>query len=218
MIRTSAPARLLAAGLAALAGFVDAIGYLHLGGFFVSFMSGNSTRFAIGLAGGTAEAARAGGLILTFVLGVVGGSLVGHRAGAHRRSLVLALVCALLAGAAGLGALGFGVSAAVAMAGAMGAENAVFERDDDIPFGVTYMTGALVKTGQRIALALRGGAPFAWAPYALLWAGLVAGAIGGAHLYPWLHLDALWIAVGGMACLALAAARLDAREARAVAR
>ena len=40
----------LAACLAALAGYVDAIGFLKLGGLFVSFMSGNSTRLAVGLA------------------------------------------------------------------------------------------------------------------------------------------------------------------------
>ena len=37
---------LLACALSALAGYVDSIGYLHLGGLFVSFMSGNSTRWA----------------------------------------------------------------------------------------------------------------------------------------------------------------------------
>ena len=38
----------LAVVLVALAGFVDAVGFLVLGGLFVSFMSGNSTQFAIG--------------------------------------------------------------------------------------------------------------------------------------------------------------------------
>ena len=38
--------------LAALAGMVDAIGYLHLGGLFVSFMSGNSTQLAAAIGQG----------------------------------------------------------------------------------------------------------------------------------------------------------------------
>jgi uncharacterized membrane protein YoaK (UPF0700 family) len=40
----------LACALSALAGYVDGIGYLHLGGLFVSFMSGNSTRMGVSLA------------------------------------------------------------------------------------------------------------------------------------------------------------------------
>ena len=49
----------LAVALAALAGFVDAIAFTRLGGYFVSFMSGNSTRLGvgIGLADGTAALA-----------------------------------------------------------------------------------------------------------------------------------------------------------------
>ena len=39
--------------LSTLAGYVDATGFLMLGGFFVSFMSGNSTRLGVGLIEGT---------------------------------------------------------------------------------------------------------------------------------------------------------------------
>jgi hypothetical protein len=42
----------LAALLAALAGMVDVIGYLHLNGLFVSYMSGNSTQLAAALGRG----------------------------------------------------------------------------------------------------------------------------------------------------------------------
>src|SRR5277367_653370 len=67
----------LACALSALAGFVDAIGFLHLGGLFVSFMSGNSTRMGVSLAEGNFQpAAEALGLIALFVIGAAGGSLI----------------------------------------------------------------------------------------------------------------------------------------------
>ena len=73
---------IFAAGLSALAGFVDAIGFIELGGFFVSFMSGNSTRLAVGLAERAAGvAALAGGLVASFVIGVIAGTLVAREAG-----------------------------------------------------------------------------------------------------------------------------------------
>ena len=46
-MQTLAPVeRWMAVLLAALAGYVDSIGFLQLGGLFVSFMSGNTTRMA----------------------------------------------------------------------------------------------------------------------------------------------------------------------------
>src|SRR5271167_2449840 len=67
----------LACALSALAGYVDAIGFLHLGGLFVSFMSGNSTRMGVSLAEGNFQpAAEALGLIALFVIGAAGGSLI----------------------------------------------------------------------------------------------------------------------------------------------
>ena len=190
------PSRLLAVGLSALAGYIDAVGFLHLGGFFVSFMSGNSTRLGVGLSGAAPDALLAGMLIAAFVLGVVAGSLLGHRAGRRRKGVVLALVAALLAAAAALGPdgrPGAPLSWATLVATlAMGAANTVFERDGDIPFGVTYMTGALVKVGQRLALALHGGPPLGWLLHAALWLGLVAGAAGGSLAYARFGLGALW--------------------------
>lgn len=41
MIRYDRRLKLMAACLSALAGYVDAIGFIKLGGFFISFMSGN---------------------------------------------------------------------------------------------------------------------------------------------------------------------------------
>ncbi|MDB5459797.1 MAG: hypothetical protein JWO72_1538, partial [Caulobacteraceae bacterium] len=101
MIRYDRPTRIFAAALSALAGFIDAVGFIKLGGFFVSFMSGNSTRLAVALAEGSALTGAE--LIAVFVAGVVLGSLVGTRAGANRPAVVLALVCLLLTLAAGFG-------------------------------------------------------------------------------------------------------------------
>ena len=198
--------RLLAACLSALAGFVDALAFLKLGGFFVSFMSGNSTRFSVGLAQGSWNAAIAGGLIATFVVGVVFGSLAGAAAGAYRRPAVLVLVTFLLGIAATFSLAGHTNLAVGAMALAMGAENAVFEERGEVRIGLTYMTGALVKMGQRLASAAMGGDRFAWTPYLLLWAGLVCGAVAGAAAYHALALSALWIAVFAAGALAATAA------------
>jgi len=70
----------LACALSALAGYVDGIGFLQLGGLFVSFMSGNSTRMGVSLAAGQwLPAAEALGLIALFVAGAALGSLIVAR-------------------------------------------------------------------------------------------------------------------------------------------
>lgn len=174
-----------------MAGFVDATGFLHLGGFFVSFMSGNSTRAGVGLVTHARDAAIAGGLILTFVSGVVAGTLTGHFAPSHRkRTAVLALVALLLALAA---ISGNRVWAPVLMAFAMGAANIVLASDGEVSFGVTYMTGALVKLGQQVGGALLGRERFGWFPYLVLWTGLLGGAATGAALFPLIGMQALWV-------------------------
>ena len=67
-----------------MAGYVDAVGFLLTGGFFVSFMSGNSTRLAVGLAEGAGYAGLAFALIAAFVAGVSTGAFLGRKAGARR--------------------------------------------------------------------------------------------------------------------------------------
>jgi len=200
-------AKALATALSALAGYVDAIGFITLGGFFVSFMSGNSTRLGIGIARHSPDAAVAAGLIATFVVGVILGSLIGRIAGTHRRPAVLAVVALLLGVAASVDASGFGMIAIVAMVLAMGAENAVFEADGEVHIGLTYMTGTLVKIGQRVATALLGGDRLAWVPYLALWIGLITGACAGATLYMLIGMDALWVGAGAAALLAVISIR-----------
>jgi len=193
---------LLACALSALAGYVDAIGFLHLGGLFVSFMSGNSTRMGVSLAEGQwASALESLGLIVLFVIGAAAGSLIVLGRGANRQPWVL-LVEALLLGAAAL-AYAFDQSnvAVGAIVLAMGLENAVFQIHGGGGLGLTYVTGALVKVGQLAAVALTGGARWGWVSNLLLWAALVAGSLCGASAYHGINLAAIWFAAG--AALAL---------------
>src|SRR5258708_38824262 len=90
----------LACALSALAGYVDGIGFLHLGGLFVSFMSGNSTRMGVSLAEGHwLGAIEALGLVALFVIGAAGSLIVLGR-GANRQPWVLLAEASLLAAAA----------------------------------------------------------------------------------------------------------------------
>ncbi len=185
----------LACALSALAGYVDGIGFLHLGGLFVSFMSGNSTRLGVDLAQGEwSKAAEAVSLIVLFVIGAGAGSLIVTSRKVRGQGWVLLTEALLLAAAALCYALGLPGLAVAAMALAMGLENAVFQIQGGAGLGLTYVTGALVKVGQLAAVALTGGPRWGWLPNLLLWAGLVAGAVCGALAYRWINLAAVWFA------------------------
>ncbi|MCP1830101.1 MULTISPECIES: YoaK family protein [Bradyrhizobium] len=185
----------LACALSAMAGYVDGIGYLHLGGLFVSFMSGNSTRLGVTLAEGHWQhALEALELIVLFVAGAAAGSLIVLSALVHRQPLLLLIEAWLLTAAAVAYAYGLSNAAVAAIVLAMGLENAVFQLEGGAGLGLTYVTGALVKAGQLIAAALTGGAGWAWLPNLLLWAALVAGALAGGLVYGWINLAAIWFA------------------------
>ena len=200
---------MLASALSASAGYVDAVGFMMTGGFFVSFMSGNSTRLAVGLADGAAYAALALSLIVAFVAGVSLGAFVGRSAKERRPFAVLLLVSSLIATAAVAASAGADRLAVLVLALAMGAENTIFAEGGEVRIGLTYMTGALVKVGKGITSALLGGDRLAWLPYLRLWLGLVIGAAIGATAYLRLGANALWIAAGAMALLAFAVAKLQ---------
>ena len=195
----------LAIGLAFLAGQVDAAGFLIAGGYFTSFMSGNTTRLGVDLAVRPITALLPLGIIACFVIGVVGGALVARRfrndrarddgsAGRHKQ-ILLALVTALLALAAWAQAGGHDLPFLAAAATAMGIANNVFSRDGEVTVGVTYMTGALVRFGQGLAARIMGHPVDAMRGYGLLWAALACGAASGAWLYGIESAVAVWAAV-----------------------
>ena len=167
-----------AAALAALAGAVDAIGFLHFRTFYVSFMSGNTTRVAVALAGGDVVLAMHGAAVIaSFLAGVVVGDLLtGHP---PRRLWATLLIEATLLLWAALSGPGLGSSLLLAVA--MGMHNALVLRAEGIGVALTYVTGTLVHVGRAIAarLATRGSPPALW-PLVGLWLALGAGATAGA--------------------------------------
>ncbi|WP_397605697.1 YoaK family protein [Sphingorhabdus sp.] len=186
MNRLDRNARLLAVSFAAMAGMVDAIGFLASGGFFLSFMSGNSTRLSVGLVDAAPYVGMVAALLTSFVTGVVAGSLIGRKnmlSPSRRQAFILIIISLLLFAAPLIANFGFLLIGLCFAAFCMGLESTLFEREGSVSFGLTYMTGALVKIGQGLATMISGGPRLEWMPYLLLWLGLIIGAAVGALMF-----------------------------------
>lgn len=195
----------LAISLAGLAGFVDAVGFLSADNYFVSFMSGNTTRLGVDLAQDWSRAGTPALLIAGFVSGVTAGTIVTARSGRWRKPAVLTFVAMLLlAGAIAATARLPGLSLGMIVL-AMGALNNTFQRDGQVAIGLTYMTGALVRLGLAIGAALNGERQSGWQGYGLLWLGLASGVFLGAWCFGRQGSAALWIALGATITLAILA-------------
>ena len=192
--------RAVAAALSWNAGYVDAVGYLSLGGFFVSFMSGNSTQLGVGIAQVSIDALIAFGLIAVFVVGVTAGAIAARRASSRA---VLYLVATVLLLAAITGSLHQAGIAGALVAFAMGAVNSTFAHEGGLPVGLTYMTGTLVRVGQALTVLPIAGHRLDWLPYALHWLALIAGATVGAIAQRMFGIEALWFSAIAMFALAI---------------
>lgn len=166
----------------ALAGCVDAIGWLRFEQLFVSFISGTSTMLGIATAEGhAARAAALATVIGLFAAGALLGAVLGAAAGRWRSTAVLGLVAALLAAALLAPATGTAElpPAAWAMVPAMGMLNTALPGLG----GITFVTGALSRAMEGLVQALLGRARHgAWAQQAACWGAMAAGALLGARL------------------------------------
>ena len=161
---------LLAVGLTANAGFVDGLFFIHLGGYFVSFMSGNSTRAAAELSQGNYLAwVAASSLIVAFIIGVMlssfavrfgpkrfhpsAESLLTDQVTPHGSAVWVAYALMLLGGITAVIPAVDRVAPFI-VAAATGAINGTFTRRGEVTVGLTYMTGTLVKMGQALASAI----------------------------------------------------------------
>ncbi|MWV26311.1 YoaK family protein [Aurantiacibacter rhizosphaerae] len=204
--------RRLAIGIALLAGFVDATGYLQVDGYFVSFMTGNTTLFAHDLVTGAPRVLVPALLILGFILGVSLGTWLGDLREDGRKRRVLSLVIALLAAAAAARGSGWQTPSLACLVIAMGALNTALSGNRRNPVGLTYMTGALVRLGQALGDRLGGRRSGGWSPFMLLWLALMAGAVLGVVVTLHARGAGLWVAVVYAAGLLIFSERLSARK------
>lgn len=213
MYRMDRADRLLAYAIAGAAGFVDASGFLAADRYFVSFMSGNTTRLGVELARGSGAAAIAAMLLGGFVIGVALGALLADRFETRRKSAVLGFAALLLMAAAAAQSAGFALGLLGGAVLAMGAINNVFRKSGEVALGVTYMTGALVRVGEGLAGLLKPGAQQRRGalPSLILWASLSTGGLVGALVYLNAHIVAAWLGALWVVILALFALRIETR-------
>jgi len=190
------PARALGAGLllTATAGFSDGVGFLALGGFYTSFMSGNTTQLGAGMATGSGSIVLlAASLIALFFIGGFLGTLGAQASARFGPAIALVIVLAALAVSLGLTASGHPAQQSMlALAAAAGAQNAVLQPIGAARLGATFVTGTLFAAGQDLARATVGGAPpWRWLQHLMIWAALAAGALVGALAYSRLQMGAL---------------------------
>lgn len=203
MERFDPPRRRMAIAIALLAGFVDAAGFLQVDGYYVSFMTGNTTLLAIDMVSGARRVLVPALLIAGFVLGVALGTWLGDLRNTGRKRRVLPAVIALLAGAATSRLLEWQAPSLACLVLAMGALNTTLSGNRQNPVGLTYMTGALVRVGQAIGDRIAGKGAGNWLPLFLLWAALLTGACLGATAATLAPITALWFAVAYAAVLLL---------------
>ncbi|MEN3793691.1 YoaK family protein [Fulvimarina sp. MAC3] len=164
-----------------LAGMTDAIGFLSAGDF-ISFMSGNTTRFAIAFAEARyVDAARLAMILGVFVLGNALGASIVHLAG-YRISPLLIFVGCLLAASGMLFHGAHMVFALVPAVLAMGALNSAVESVAGHPVSLTYVTGALSRFGKGLGRLAVGKGDFTFLLHVVPWIGMLSGAIGGSFL------------------------------------
>ena len=201
---------LAGAGLAAVAGAVNAVGLLGFSQRGLSYLSGTASTIGIDAAAGRwAQAGRLGLIVAAFVAGAAAsGALIrgtslrpGRRYGAAllAESSLLALAIPLLTRHPGVGEL--------LLSGACGLQNAMVSTYSGAIVRTTHVSGTLTDVGVLLGRALRGGRLEARRLSLLL--SLVGGFVAGGAFGAWRFgpdgPGALWTPVAFTALLAAAA-------------
>lgn len=166
------------------AGFIDTIGFIELGGYYTSFMSGNTTQLGTGIIRADLVLLPLG-LIVMFFLGSLIGSLLALRSSRWGPTMVLSFVIVTIAATLGLMLAGVPPgNAMLILAAGAGAQNATLPFSGGARLGTTFVSGTLFAAGQDLAGAIRGIAPkWRWLQQLQVWASLLVGALAGALIY-----------------------------------
>jgi uncharacterized membrane protein YoaK (UPF0700 family) len=136
---------LWAALLAGIAGYVDAICYLRLGGAFAANMTGNLVEVGLAAAQGQWRLAIwCASLLVTFVIGVLAARVVLRTQHSARISLLLEAAIILVAASGHLG-----VAAVPVLATAMALQNEAVTHGI-VALNVGFITGDLQRLGERL--------------------------------------------------------------------
>jgi uncharacterized membrane protein YoaK (UPF0700 family) len=185
----------LARGLAALAGFIDAVGFLAFGQVFLASPEPSGTILGVSLAGGSKISYVAGAVLFSFFLGVVLTTLCTFRLVRFRRTAILSGVVPCIFVAL-LGLEGHNPYVALALlAATMGALHCVFERDPEPLREALYPSTQIVRMGEALGSDRRTGKSGVLGQHCLFWLSFIAGGTSGAIA---------WVAIGRWA-LALTA-------------
>ena len=136
---------LWAALLAGIAGYVDAICFLRLGGAFAANMTGNLVEVGLAAAQGRwGEAAWCVSLLIAFFLGILAARLILRTRQSPRSSLLIEAAI-VVAAATGL----LGIAAVPALAVAMAMQNEAVTHGI-VAVNVGFITGDIQRLGERL--------------------------------------------------------------------
>ena len=156
--RLAAAALLVAGVLAAVAGFVDAVGFNRLFGVFPANQSGNVAFLGMAIGGdGPAAGWRCALSIAGFAFGAAAGFLLGRRLGPRKGptlivvELLLLLIVTVVAGNVDGRSLSGGFTGVVLVAlgsFAMGIQTEAIRRVAGVAVATTYQSGAVARIGE----------------------------------------------------------------------
>ncbi|KRA79733.1 DUF1275 family protein [Altererythrobacter sp. Root672] len=178
----------LAAMLAALAGMVNAAGFLAFGHVFLASPDANPTVLGASLPGSYAVALFAGAMILSFVAGVVLITLVSHQSARFRRTTALFGTAIALAAAYAAFTAGVAFAPAVLLAVAMGGAHCIFERDNPDLQQAMSPSAQIVRFGEGLVGGRNGANHRQTGLHASFWLAFVFGGLAGTGA--WIALDA----------------------------